>query len=65
MRRGTVTGSTALAFAATEAGTRRENRAPAYVQEFIRILAKWPLYAEFSSRTRGRRNSSLGKSAAA
>jgi len=43
----------------------RESRAPAYVQEFIRILAKQPLYAEFSSRMRGKRNGSLGKSAAA
>lgn len=35
------------------------------MQEFIRILANRPLYAEFSSRMRGKRNGSLEKSAAA
>lgn len=43
----------------------RENRAPAYTQEFIRILEKRPLYAEFSPRMRGKKNGSLRKAAAA
>jgi LysR family transcriptional regulator for metE and metH len=43
----------------------RENRAPAYVQEFIRILAKLPLRAGLSSKmSRGKRNGSPGKAAA-
>lgn len=37
----------------------RENRTPAYIQEFIDILAKRPLYAEFSPRmTRGKKSGS-------
>ncbi|HKE33984.1 MAG TPA: LysR substrate-binding domain-containing protein [Candidatus Acidoferrum sp.] len=43
----------------------RENRAPAYVQEFIGILAKRPLYAEFSPKTRPKKNASVRKAAAA
>lgn len=42
----------------------RENRTPAYMQEFISILAKRPLYAEFSPRLRGRKNGSAGAAAA-
>jgi len=36
----------------------RANRTPEYVQEFINILAKRPLYAEFSPRMRGKKNGS-------
>ncbi|HKW62683.1 MAG TPA: LysR family transcriptional regulator [Candidatus Acidoferrum sp.] len=43
----------------------RENRAPAYVQEFISILAKRPLYAEFSPRMRGKKNRSARRAEAA
>lgn len=43
----------------------RDNRTPVYVQEFIRILAKRPLDAEFSPRMRGKKNGSAGKAAAA
>lgn len=43
----------------------REKRTPAYVQEFISVLAKRPLYAEFSPKLRGRKNGSTGKAAAA
>ena len=42
----------------------RANRTPEYVQEFINILAKRPLYAEFSPRMRGKKNGSPGKAAA-
>lgn len=43
----------------------RDNRTPAYMQEFIRILAKRPLYAEFSPKIRGKKNGSVRKAAAA
>ncbi len=42
----------------------RENRMPAYVQGFIRILAKLPLHAELSSRITRRKKPSLRKVAA-
>lgn len=42
----------------------RANRAPVYVQEFIRILAKRPLDAEFSPRMRGKKSGSVRKAAA-
>jgi LysR family transcriptional regulator, regulator for metE and metH len=42
----------------------RENRAPVYVQEFIRILAELPLRAGLSSKMpRGKRTGSQGKAA--
>ncbi|HKW33590.1 MAG TPA: LysR substrate-binding domain-containing protein [Candidatus Acidoferrum sp.] len=43
----------------------RGNRTPEYVQEFISILEKRPLYAEFSPRMRGKKHGSAGKAAAA
>jgi hypothetical protein len=43
----------------------RENRAPEYVQEFISILAKRPLYAEFSPKMRSKKNGSPKKAEAA
>lgn len=43
----------------------RESRTPAYVQEFISVLAKRPLYAEFSPKMRAKRNGSPRKAAAA
>jgi LysR family transcriptional regulator for metE and metH len=42
----------------------RENRAPVYVEEFVRILAKQPLSAEFSPRMSGKKKGSPGKVAA-
>jgi LysR family transcriptional regulator for metE and metH len=43
----------------------RESRAPVYVQEFIRILAKLPLHAAFASKIpRAKRDGSPGKAAA-
>jgi LysR family transcriptional regulator for metE and metH len=42
----------------------RENRAPAYVEEFVRILAKQPLSAESSPRMSGRKKGSPRKVAA-
>jgi LysR family transcriptional regulator, regulator for metE and metH len=42
----------------------RENRAPAYVEEFVRILAKQPLSADSSPRMSGRKKGSPGKVAA-
>jgi LysR family transcriptional regulator for metE and metH len=41
----------------------RENRTPVYMEEFIRILAKRPLYAEFSPRMRGKKNGSTKRAA--
>ena len=42
----------------------RENRMPAYVQEFIHILAKLPLHAGLSSRIARPKKASLRKVAA-
>lgn len=42
----------------------RDNRTPVYVQEFVRLLAKRPLDAEFSPRMRGKKNGSTRKAAA-
>lgn len=42
----------------------RDNRTPVYVQEFVRLLAKRPLDAEFSPRMRGKKNGSARKAAA-
>ncbi|HKW35252.1 MAG TPA: LysR substrate-binding domain-containing protein [Candidatus Acidoferrum sp.] len=43
----------------------RESRAPVYIQEFINILAKRPLYAEFSPRMRAKKKRLPTKGAAA
>lgn len=42
----------------------RDKRVPEYVREFISVLAKRPLYSEFSPRIRGKKNGSAGKAAA-
>jgi LysR family transcriptional regulator for metE and metH len=43
----------------------RDNRPPAYVQEFIRLLAKRPLLTDFSRRTPGARKHASPRKAAA